>query len=319
MVHAAVAGSTNALLHLPAIAWELGLVISPELFDSIHRRIPYILNVKPSGVYPAEFFWYAGGVPAVMESIRDHLHLDVMTVTGKTLGENLDDIARSNFYDECESHFEGTGLTKRDILAAPDAPIQKEGAVAILRGNLAEAGAVIKHSAVPREMHVATLRAVPFDNEEEAIEAILHGGIQPGDAVFIRYEGPKGSGMPEMFLTTEAIASDDGLSRSIALITDGRFSGASRGPCIGHVSPEAAEGGNIALVEHGDLIFINIPERVLAITGVKGEPRSPEEMEAVLKGRRARFKQPEPKYKSGALALYTRFATSAMRGGYIEL
>jgi dihydroxy-acid dehydratase len=254
-----------------------------------------------------------------MESIRGNLHLDVMTVTGKTLKENLDDIARTNFYDDRERHFEGTGLRKEDILAKPEAPIQKEGAVAILRGNLAEQGAVIKHSAAPEEMRVVTLKAVPFDNEEDAINAILHGGVHPGDAVFIRYEGPRGSGMPEMFLTTEAIASNEELSRSIALITDGRFSGASRGPCIGHVSPEAAEGGNIALVEHGDLIYIDIPGRTLAIVGVGGERKTPSEIEAILAERRSRFAYPEPKYKKGALALYTRFAVSAMKGGYMDI
>lgn len=319
MVHAAVAGSTNALLHLPAIAYERELEISPELFDRIHRQVPFLLNVKPSGVYPAEFFWYAGGVPAIMEEIRDLLNLDAMTVTGKTVKENLDDIARSNFYDDCARQFDGTGLRKEDIIKTAKAPLQAQGAVAILTGNLAQEGAVVKHSAVAKEMHTATLRAVPFDSEEEAIDAILHDRVKPGDAVFIRYEGPKGSGMPEMFLTTEAIASNEVLSKSIALITDGRFSGASRGPCIGHVSPEAAEGGAIALVEEGDLIRIDIPNRILAIIGAGGIEKTLEEMEAILAKRRETFVKPRPKYTKGALGIYTKLAVSAMRGGYMEL
>lgn len=319
MVHAAVAGSTNALLHLPAIAYERGLEATPDLFDRIHRQIPYLLNIKPSGVYPAEFFWYAGGVPAIMEEIRDYLHLDAMTVTGKTVKENLDDIARSNFYDDCARNFDGTGLRREDIIKTARAPLQAQGAVAILKGNLAQEGAVIKHSAVAKEMHTATLRAVPFDSEEEAIDAILHGSIRPGDAVFIRYEGPKASGMPEMFLTSEAIASNEALAKSIALITDGRFSGASRGPCIGHVSPEAAQGGNIALVEEGDLIRIDIPNRVLAIVGVAGIEKTPEEMEEILDKRREAFVEPRPKYTKGALGIYTKLTVSAMQGGYMKL
>jgi len=319
MVHAAIAGSTNALLHLPAIARELDIRITPDLFDKIHREIPYLLNVKPSGKYPAEFFWYAGGTPAIMEAIRDCLHLEAMTATGKTLRENLDDIARGNFYDDCERHFVGTGIQKKDIIAPRERPIQKEGAIAVLRGNLAEGGAVIKHSAVPKEMHIATLRARPFDSEEAAIEAILHGGVAPGDAVIIRYEGPRGSGMPEMFLTTEAIASDDRLSSSIALITDGRFSGASRGPCIGHVSPEAAGGGAIALVKEGDLISIDIPARRLEIVGVNGVRKTPEEVASVLDKRRETFVSPAPHYTRGVLGIYTQLAASAMEGGYINM
>ena len=157
--------------------------------------------------------------------------------------------------------------------------------MAILRGNLAPEGSVVKHSAVPKEMFKAVLKARPFDCEEDAIAAVLSHKIRPGDAVFIRYEGPKGSGMPEMFYTGEAICSDPKLASSVALITDGRFSGASRGPVIGHVSPEAAAGGPIALVEEDDLIYINVKERRLEIVGVKGEKRTPEEMEEILKAR----------------------------------
>ncbi|MDP4091469.1 MAG: dihydroxy-acid dehydratase, partial [Bacillota bacterium] len=244
MVHAAIAGSSNTLLHIPAIAHELGLEIAPEMFDEIHRRIPFILNIRPSGFYPGEYFWYAGGTPAVMEAIKEYLHLDVLTVTGKTLGENLEELKKNGYYEKCNKYLEKTGVKREDIIKSVEKPIQKQGAIAILKGNLATEGAVVKHSAVSKKMHQVVLKARPFDSEEEALTAVLTGEIKPGEAVFIRYEGPKGSGMPEMFYTTEAIASDPLLCESVALITDGRFSGATRGPAIGHISPEASEGGN---------------------------------------------------------------------------
>lgn len=166
-------------------------------------------------------------------------------------------------------------------------------------------------------MFQATLHARPYDSEEECIDAVLKGKVHPGDAIFIRYEGPKGSGMPEMFYTGEAICSDPVLASSIALITDGRFSGASRGPVIGHVSPEAAAGGPIALVEEGDLIEIDVPARRLAIVGVNGEHRTPEEMETILAERKARWQPKAPKYTSGLLKLFSEHAVSPMKGGYM--
>ena len=209
-------------------------------------------------------------------------------------------------------------VKKEDIIRPFDAPIGDKGTIAILRGNLAPEGAVVKHSAVPVEMHKALLRARPFDCEEDAIAAVIAHDIKPGDAVFIRYEGPKGSGMPEMFYTTEAISSDPELGKTIALITDGRFSGASKGPAIGHVSPEAAEGGPIALVEEGDLIQIDIPARVLAIVGVRGERKTPEEMDGILKERRAAW-QPRPlRYQSGVLKIYSEHSVGPMKGGYMK-
>lgn len=178
-----------------------------------------------------------------MEEIRPFLHLDCMTVTGKTLGENLEELKSNGFYDKCDRYCAEHGITREDVIRPYSKAIGTEGAIAILKGNLAPEGAVIKHTACPKEMFQATLNARPFDCEEDAIHAVLTHEIRPGDAVFIRYEGPKGSGMPEMFYTSEAISSDKELGRSIALITDGRFSGASTGPSIGHVSPEAADGG----------------------------------------------------------------------------
>ncbi len=318
IVHAAISGSTNALLHLPAIAHEFGIEIDADTFESIHREAHFLLDVRPAGRWPSEFVYYAGGVPAIMEELRPLLHLDVLTVTGKTLGENLDDLKKSGYYEKCAAYLARTGLKKVDIIRPYDHPIGSEGTTAILRGNLAPYGAVVKHSAVPKEMHKAVLRARPFDCEEDAIAAVLSHKIQPGDAVFIRYEGPKGSGMPEMFYTTEAISSDPELGKSIALITDGRFSGASKGPAIGHVSPEAAAGGPIALVEEGDPIEIDIPHRRHNIVGVQGERKTMEEMDQILAVRKKAW-QPKPnRYVRGILKLFTENAKAPMLGGYMD-
>ena len=318
MVHAAISGSTNTLLHLPAIAREFGVELDADSFDRMHRGAHYLLDIRPAGRWPAEYFYYAGGVPRIMEEIKSMLHLDVMTVTGKTLGENLEELKHNGFYERCEELLKKTGLQRTDIIRTFGEPIGTNGTIAVLKGNLAPQGSVVKHSAVPKEMHQAILKARPFDCEEEAIDAILHHRIQPGDAVLIRYEGPKGSGMPEMFYTTEAISSDPALSASIALITDGRFSGASKGPAIGHVSPEAAEGGPIALVEEGDLIQVDIPGRVLRICGIHGKEATEEEIAAELARRKERWQPRPPKYTTGALGLFARNAASPMKGGYMD-
>ena len=324
LVHAAVSGSTNCLLHIPAIAHEFGIEITGDTFDRLHRNARYLLDVRPVGRWPAECFYYAGGVPAIMEEIKEHLHLDVMTVTGKTLGENLEELRRNGFYEKCEKWLQefnrryNVNLTREDIIRSYDNAIGTDGSIAVLRGNLAPEGAVIKHTACPKEMFRAVLNARPFDSEEECLDAVLHHRVQKGDAVFIRYEGPKGSGMPEMFYTSEAISSDKELGRSIALITDGRFSGASTGPVIGHCSPEAVEGGPIALVEEGDLIEIDVPARKLNIIGVKGQRRSMEEIDEILEERRKNWQPREPKYKKGVLRLFSPHAVSPMKGDYLE-
>ena len=269
-------------------------------------------------------FYYAGGVPAIMEEIKEHLHLDVMTVTGKTLGENLEELKRNGFYEKCQKWLEefnkryNIHLTREDIIRPYDKAIGTDGSIAILKGNLAPEGAVIKHTACPKEMFKAVLRARPFDSEEECLDAVLKHKVQKGDAVFIRYEGPKGSGMPEMFYTSEAISSDKELGRSIALITDGRFSGASTGPVIGHCSPEAVDGGPIALVEEGDLIEIDVMERKLNIIGVAGEKKTLEEIDEILKERRKNWQPRAPKYKKGVLRLFSMLAASPMKGAYLE-
>ena len=292
LVHAAISGSTNCLLHLPAIAHEFGIEITGDTFDRLHRNARYLL--------------------------------DVMTVTGKTLGENLEELKNNGFYEKCEKWLQefnkryNVNLTKEDIIRPYDKAIGTDGSIAILRGNLAPEGAVIKHTACPKEMFKSVLRARPFDSEEECLDAVLKHKVQKGDAVFIRYEGPKGSGMPEMFYTSEAISSDKELGKSIALITDGRFSGASTGPVIGHCSPEAVDGGPIALVEEGDLIEIDVMERKLNIIGIAGERKSMEEIDEILAERRKNWKPREAKYKKGVLRLFSQHAASPMKGAYLE-
>ena len=324
MVHAAISGSTNATMHLPAIAHEFGFTIDADTFDRMHRGAHYLLNIRPSGDWPAQYFYYAGGVPRVMEEIKSMLHLDVMTVTGKTLGENLEDLKKNGFYEHCDRILRektealGLSVSRTDIIHDFDHAKGTDGSIAILRGNLAPEGCVIKHTACPKNMFRATLRAKPYDSEEACIDAVLHGKVQPGDAIFIRYEGPRGSGMPEMFYTGEAVCADPKLAASVALITDGRFSGASRGPVIGHVSPEAAAGGPIAFVEEGDLIEIDVEARRLEIVGIHGERKTPEEIDAVLKERRKNWKGFTSRYRHGLLKLYAEHAVSAMKGAYME-
>ena len=330
LVHAAISGSTNCLLHIPAIAHELGIEVTGDTFDKLHRNARYLLDVRPVGRWPAECFYYAGGVPAIMEEIKEYLHLDAMTVTGKTLGENLERLKQDSFYERCDKWLQefnkryccsvthGGDLKKEDIIRPYDKALRTDGSIAILKGNLAPEGAVIKHTACPKEMYRAVLRARPFDSEEECLDAVLKHKVERGDAVFIRYEGPKGSGMPEMFYTSEAISSDKELGRSITLITDGRFSGASTEPVIGHCSPEAADGGPIALVEEGDLIEIDVFERKLNIIGVNGEEKSAKEMEEILVERRKNWKPKEMKYRRGTLRLFSEHAVSPMKGAYLE-
>ena len=324
MVHAAISGSTNAVMHISAIAHEFGFEIDADTFDRLHKGAHYLLNVRPSGDWPAQYFYYAGGVPRIMEEIKDKLHLDVMTVTGKTLGENLEDLKQNGFYKHCDEILKEKGkligrqIKRTDIIKDFNGAIGVDGSIAILKGNLAPEGSVIKHTACPENMFKAKLNARPFDSEEEAIDAIFKGKIKPGDAVFIRFEGPRGSGMPEMFYTGEAICSDPALAESVALITDGRFSGASRGPIVGHVSPEAAAGGAIALVEEGDIIELDVEKRKLNIIGVAGIEKTLEEMDSILVERKKNLKEFKSKHTKGLLKLYSQHATSPMKGAYMD-
>jgi dihydroxy-acid dehydratase len=317
IVHAAIGGSTNALLHLPAVARELGVEITIDDFDRIHRQVPVLANVKTTGKYPVEYFWYAGGVPAVLLELRDLLHLDCLTVTGKTLGENLAEIENSRFFAERLGYLNNVKISKEEIIRPRGDPFAMDGGVAILRGNLAPDGAMIKAFSVPKEMHIHVGPAKIFDFEGPAIEALTKRQITQGDVVVIRYEGPRANGMPEMYFASTIISSDRTLNTTTALITDGRYSGAMRGPCVGHVTPEALDGGPIALVEENDLIEINIPERRLAIVGVQGQRLPEDQVEAELAERRRHWSAPPPRHGKGILSLYSRVARGSSDGASI--
>ncbi len=317
-LHAAVGGSTNALLHLPVIAREAGVDVGIDDFDRIHRRVPVLANVKTTGRYPVEYFWYAGGVPAVMLELRDMLHLDVLTVTGKTLGANLEEISASPFFMAERLGYLRNVKVERDEIIRPRAdPFATDGGVAVLYGNLAPEGSMIKTFSVPKEMHVHTGPARVFDFEEEAVHALVERRVTPGDVLVIRYEGPRANGMPEMYYAAAILSADPVLNVSTAIVTDGRYSGAMRGPCIGHVAPEALEGGPIGLVEDGDLISIDVPKRRLDVVGVAGESREPSEIDEVLAERKRIWRPPSPRHDTGILSLYSRVARSAGEGASI--
>ncbi len=316
-VHAAISGSTNALIHLPAVAHEIGITLEPELFVEINKTVKYLTNIQPSGRYTSELFWFAGGIPRVQWLLRDQLNLDVMTSTGKSLGDNLEYLQQTGFFDRGEEYLTNYKVPREDIIRNPE-NCDKTGSIAVLRGNIAEEGSVIKYSAVKPNMMTHTGPARVFDCEEDAYHSVIDGKIKPGDIVVIRYEGPKGSGMPEMFMTTDAIVFDPRLGDSVALVTDGRFSGATRGPCIGHVSPEAVAGGAIALIEEGDIITLDIPSGSLNITEIPNKATTKEEVDAILAERRANWVMPPQRKKVGMLAKYSKLAVSAMAGAYME-
>ena len=315
VVHSAIGGSTNALIHLPAIAKELGIELDPELFNEINRKIPHIGNVNPSGKHLTESFWFAGGIPMVQIMLKDHLDLDVLTVTGKTLGENLEEIQRDGFFERNIGYLHNYGLERENVIT-PVETTKEMGSIAMLKGNLAPEGAVVKYSACEESMRKHQGKAVVFNCEEDAHDAVVEGRINPGEIMIIRYEGPRGSGMPEMLMTTEAIVCDHKLNGKVSLITDGRFSGATRGAAIGHVSPEAAVGGPIAYVETGDIIAYDVYEKTINIVGLCGTPLSPEEVQKGLEERKKTQPLVKKPYK-GVLKRYTDHAESAMKGaGY---
>lgn len=316
-VHAAIGGSTNALLHFPAIAHELGIEIAYEDFEKANQTTPYLTDIQPSGRFLTELFWFAGGVPRIQWEIQDLINLNVLTVTGKTLKENLEDLKKEGFFERTEGWLRNYKINREEVIReAKNASLK--GSIAILKGNLAPEGAVVKFSAVAREMLIHMGPAAVFDREEEALGAILEKRIKPGDVMIIRYEGPRGTGMPEMLATTEALITDPLLSKTTALITDGRYSGATRGPCIGHVCPEAARGGPIALVENGDLIKIDIPLRRLEVIGIQGIPMSPDKIEQILNERKRHWEMPKFPPRSGVLKRYLQSAAPANKGAYTE-
>ena len=294
-VDMALGCSTNSMLHLPAIAHEVGFDFDISFANEISEKTPNLCHLAPAGPTYMEDLNEAGGVYAVMNELSELglLNLDCMTVTGKTVGENI----------------KGVENKDPEVIRPLDNPYSKTGGLAVLKGNLAPDGGVVKRSAVAEEMMVHEGPARVFDCEEDAIAAIKGGKIVAGDVVVIRYEGPKGGpGMREMLNPTSAIAGM-GLGSSVALITDGRFSGASRGASIGHVSPEAAVGGPIALIEEGDIIAIDIPNMKLDVKV------SEEELEA----RRTKWQPREPKVTSGYLARYASMVTSGNRGAVLEI
>jgi dihydroxy-acid dehydratase len=317
ILHAAVGGSTNALLHLPAIAREVGIELTIDDFDRVHRQVPVLANAKTTGRYPVEYLWYAGGVPAVMLELQDLLHLDCLTVTGKTLGENLADIERTSFFAETGGYLNNVKVARHEVLRPRSDPFGPEGGIAVLRGNLAPRGSVVKYFSVPDEMHVHVGPARVFDFEDSAVEALLARRVQPGDVVVIRYEGPRANGMPEMYFATAIIASDSTLNTTTAVVTDGRFSGAAKGPAIGHVTPEAVDGGPLALVEEGDLIEINIPARRLSVVGASGQRMADADVDRLLANRREGWRPPSPRHDRGILSLYSQVASGSDEGAYL--
>ncbi|WP_409342426.1 dihydroxy-acid dehydratase [Paenibacillus sp. MBLB4367] len=317
MIHAAIGGSLNAVMHLIAIAGEAGVNIDAALFDRIHRQIPVLVDTKTAGKYPTELFWYAGGVPQVMLELQEVLHLDQLTVTGRTVRENLQAYKASEMPRYAEMFLANYKLNRRDVIYTLKKPLKTQGAMAFLKGNIAEEGCIIKTTAVAPEMLVHEGPAIVFDEEAAAVQAYKDKTIQPGDVIIIRYQGPRAAGMPEMFFMSELIASDPVLSKTTSLVTDGRFSGATRGPCVGYLCPEAIDGGTIALVENGDRVRIDIPNRSIAIIGIKGEARSEAEIGAVLDERRQSWQRPDFKRK-GVLSHYTRCAKPSLMGGGIS-
>ena len=295
-------------------AREAGVEITIDDFDRIHRQVPVLANVKTTGRYPVEYFWYAGGVPAIMLELRDMLHLDCLTVTGKTVGENLEEIEHSRFFAERISYLNNVKASRREIIRPRSEPFGPDGGISVLRGNLAPGGAVIKAFSVPKEMHTHVGPARVFDYEEAVLDALRDRQVTPGDVVVIRYEGPRANGMPEMYFASTIIAADPALNTTTAIVTDGRFSGAMKGPCIGHITPEALDGGPIALVEENDLIEIHVPERRLAIVGVQGQRLPEDQVNRVLAERRARWTPPPPRHSSGILSLYARVARGSSEG-----
>ena len=278
IVDTALGGSTNTVLHLSAIAREAGISLPIMIFDDISRKVPHLCNMVPSGSNDMEDLHNAGGLPALMRELSQFLQADALTVTAKTVGENIKDAK----------------VTNAEVIRSLTNPVHKEGGIAILKGNLAPKGGVVKAVAVSQVMLKHSGPAKVYDSEKEAEEAMKRQEVKAGDVVVIRYEGPKGGpGMPEMLIPTATI-SGMGLSESVALITDGRFSGATRGPCIGHVAPEAFEGGPIAVIQNGDIINVDIPNRILSVNLSDQE----------LKQRLALWKPRPPKITKGYLSRY---------------
>jgi dihydroxy-acid dehydratase len=283
------------------------------VLQEINDTVPYLLDTRPAGTHPANLFWHAGGVPALLNEIRDLLDLNALAATGRPWGEEL-----QRWRPEPSPVLAARGLTAADVIRPRDSPLDERGAIAVLWGNLAPLGAVVKRSAVDRAGRRVVGPAVIFECQEDALTALAQRRIRPGDVLVIRNEGPRGSGMPEQYYVTGAIAADPELSRSVALVTDGRFSGASRGPCVGHVSPEAAVGGPLAVLEPGDVVLVDIDARRLDLLGAPDDPSTSlsaangkRHIDTRLAAWRPRPAAPSP----GILGLYRRLAGPASVGG----
>jgi dihydroxy-acid dehydratase len=293
-VDMALGASTNTVLHLPAIAREAGVDLPLELFNKVSRKIRRLCHISPAGPWHLDDLHAAGGIPAVMAQLAKggRIRLSAKTVTGKTVGQNL----------------RGVTTADPEVVRPWSRPFAKEGGLAILFGNLAPGGAVVKQSAVAPGMMKRTLKARVFNSEERAVSAILGGKIKAGEVIVVRYEGPRGGpGMREMLTPTSSVVGM-GLDTKVALITDGRFSGGTRGAAIGHVSPEAAEGGPIALVREGDRILVDIPRRKIELLVDDGE----------MAARRKRWRRPKAAKTTGLLARYARLVSSAGTGAVLE-
>ncbi|MGE0199474.1 MAG: dihydroxy-acid dehydratase [Candidatus Melainabacteria bacterium] len=362
VVHAATGGSSNALLHLAAMAREADLDFDYAMVNAVNRRVPFLLNLKPSGKFTADKLWYAGGVYRLLRELKDHLHLEAGTVTGLSVGENLAVLEATGFFEQQPKFLANYGGQVSDIIRPVTDPLRPEGGTRVFFGSLAPGGAVCKVSAVQGRVHQGGVQGrerplhnnqaeaamdapkpsaypgvphppapVPsditsvspagngcgspprgegeycvrvFDGQEDALEAILTGRIHPGDAVVVRYEGPAASGMPEQFYVTEAIAGNPLLATTTILVTDGRFSGATRGPAFGHVCPEAIHGGPIALLADGDVLKVDVQAGTLDII----EPGD-------WQTREANWQAPPPRHTRGMLGLYCRHALPAAQGG----
>lgn len=275
-IHAAIGGSSNAVIHLPAVAGELGIALTLDDFERVPAGIPLLTSVMTAGVWPTQFFWYAGGIPQIMRELRDFLDLDVLTVTGRTIRENLRYLEETGYFRRCEEFLGNYHLKPGDIIKPVGNPVCSESGLAVLRGNLAPDGAVLKHYAMAREMFHFIGRACVFRSEEAAVEAIRSDRIRPGDFMVVICQGKHAAGMPEMARVINTIGNKHGLDKQVALLTDGRFSGGSKGPCIGYALPEAVDGGAIGLVRNGDLIELDVMNRSLNLIGTDGEAKGAE-------------------------------------------
>lgn len=321
VVHAAIGGSTNFLLHLPALAGELDLDVNLDRLQEINNRVPFLLDTRPTGRLPANLFWHAGGVRRVMWEVRDHLDLTALAATGRSWGDELEAWVRDGGLERPSATLNRRGLTAQDVIRPRERPLDRRGAVAVLHGNLAPDSAIVKRSAVHPDARRLEGRAIVFEDQEGALAAIVAGGVQPGHVLVIRNEGPRGSGMPEQYYVTSAVAADKNLSSSTAIVTDGRFSGASKGPCIGHVSPEAAVGGPIAAVRDGDYILVDIDHGILDLIGEEGDDAavlSAEHGQRILRARLSGWRPDSPPAGTSVLSLYRSLASSAVRGAVLR-